>query len=1212
MGRFHGSLAEDLTAEAMIHGWEAVCKLWEASSVLDSCDLNGPAIDTADKMVQQHLRDALKLFETALDKFSCKIVYDIVGHAYNPILHELDRSDPEVEAFRGSIGTLGGAVLNDLLCGAAVATVVRPGLEVTGIMRARPRVWVTLPSTRGEQTSQTGIAPVPAQHQQQLRFGSFAFKVPVLGAKASTNSGQAQKSEAPRALSDAVQSGNVKASAVPSSGADAATSHSAEQSGSATQISTRNVSPPSPRLAARPAFGASSWVSERSTTQHGDLEQHHGAEESTGCATRQGSSPAYVAATPAAGGVIPSLPQPPQRPVASFTGAGPKGPLQLLLALRTGRRTGPAAVPATTTAADTKEDNSSSFRTAQDPGTGEPAGSELEAAVAGGGGQKMIKRSGAYSGPAMKESPTGRLRKGTGAADTSGPRSDASGARDAESPGGSSHYRGLGSDDVDNDDDVCYQQYDTSTHHPATQPRPAVGAAVQPQRRSHHPAPVRAATTMMAAVVSPPGAGSTPSADAVPRLAMATCGVSSSIGGGGQAGPVPPLERRTTACPDGRCNPAGPVPAPSLDRSASTAIAAGAVVPTGIDCSGGFEAVKEAPMGSTYSVSHGAPEVNETSGSASGSDRTSTSRNSAAGAAPTRRSDSGGNGGNLNPARSATAAAAAAAASCGVPSSAALAAAAAVRAAVAAAAAANSRAGIPSSTAQPMTTPRTAAVRAAPQLPPSSSATVIANADPKAGSDGDAAVNAAAASPPSAHAARWLPSSEFKVSGVEPGASAGATSGRPRMEAPPRRTAMPGAGKHAADAITPVAAVAAAATCSGAGLCSDGSQGHGPAQSHQGPRRQSETVQVAQMARGGHLLAATEGEQGDEDLRMSQPMLGASPPTGHIYKTTSRSSGTDLSAASVAQPPHHHHHLFPRKQRSSHTSIVSATSVGNTNAVSEPSRASGNPGRGAGRGARASQDQVELTAAAAVTTTVADGGGRDSALRQQRHISRGRRRGTGLGIGQPLPPPASKQQQQQQQHEQQRQHHDYQPHRHQQLRQDQEQHMGRTDRLSQVSQAHQREHYERHPPSDAPRPTGKVPPAHSHSEAATAGVWKPGGGGGRGSGGTEASAVALRAEESLGEASVLTARGGGGAGTCGGEEEDAEEDEEQVEGEGCGDMPGYGTWAAGRRGGRGGGGWRGRWGLRRQGGGGGGSWRRRGAGGLVAGAGPNGGRPTPQ
>ncbi|GLI64610.1 hypothetical protein VaNZ11_007920 [Volvox africanus] len=1233
MGRFHGSLAEDLTAEAMIHGWEAVCKLWEASSVLDSCDLDGPAIDTADKIVQQHLRDALKLFETALDKFSCKIVYDIVGHAYNPILHELDRSDPEVEAFRqGSIGTLGGAGLNDLLCGAAVATVVRPGLEVTGIMRARPRVWVTLPSTRGQQTPQTGIAPVPAQHQQQLRFGSFAFKVPVLGAKVSSNCGQAQKSEAPRTCSDAVQIGNVKASAAPSSGADAATCHSEEQSGSVAQISSRTISPPSPRLAAQPACGASSRVSEHSTTQHGDLEQHHGAEESMGCATSQESSPAYVAATPIASGAMPLLPQPPQRPVASFTGAGPKGPLQLLLALRTGRRTGPVAVPATITAVDTKEDNPLSFRTGQF-GTGESAGSELEAAVAGVGDRKTSKRSSACSVPAVKESPTGRLRKGTGAVETSGPRSGAAGARDAGSPGGGSHYRGVGSDDVDNDDDVCYQQYDTSTHYPATQPRQAVGSAVQqsqaPQGRPHYSAPVRAATTMVAATVSPPGAGSTLSANTVPRLAVATCGVSSSIGGGGQAGPVSSSERPTTACPDGRCNPAGPIPGPSLDRSASTATTAGAAVRADIGWNGGFESVKESPLGSTYAVSRGAPEINETSGSASGRDRTSTCRNGAVGAGPTRRSDSGGNGGNLNPARSAaTAAAAAAAAPCGVPSSAALAAAAAVRAAVAAAAAANSRAGLPSSTALPSTTPRTGAVRAAPQPSPSSSATVIPNAGSEAGAGAGGDKDAAAASPPFAHtsnAAPGLPSPESKASGVEPGVFAGGTSGRPRIEAVPRRTPMPGAGKLAAHDVASAAAVAAA-PCSGPGSCSGVSQGHGPATSRQGSRRQSETVLVAHMAQGRRFLAAVEAEVGDEDLGMSQPTL-ATPPTGHVHKTTSRSSGADLSAAAAARPPPPpHHHLFPRRQRSSRTLIVTATAMGNIDVALEPSRASGNPGRGAGRGARASRDRRELNAATAVTTTVADGGDRDAArelLRQQRHISRGRGRGsgrgTGLGIGQPLPPPSSKQQrpeaescpqpnqqQQQQKHEQQWQHHDYQPPRLQQQRQQQEQHMGRTDRLSQVNNAHQREHYERHPPSDAPRAGGKAPPAHPHSAAAKAGVLKPGGGRGGGGGGDEVSAAALRAEESSEEASVRTARGVGGAGACGGEDDDAKEDEEQVEGEGCGDVQG----AAGRRGGRGGGGWRGRWGLRRRGAGGG--WRRRGAGGLVAGAGPTSGRPMPQ
>ncbi|GIL73483.1 hypothetical protein Vretifemale_3619, partial [Volvox reticuliferus] len=1164
MGRFHGSPAEDLTAEAMIHGWEAICKLWEASSVLDSCDLDGPAIDTADKTVQQHLRDAIKLFETALDKFSCKIVYDIVGHAYNPILHELDRSDPEVEAFRGSIGSLSGAVLSDFLCGAAVATVVRPGLEVTGIMRARPRVWVTLLSSGGIRTCQTGINPVPAQHQQQLRFAPFASKAPVLGAKALLT-GQARKLDASGASDGAVRIEYLNASA----GADIVALHSEEQSAPTVLISGHTVSQPVTLPAARPACGTSAGVSEYSTAQRGDQQQQHGAEERTGCAAMQGKNhPVYVTTAPVADGVMPILSSPSPLPAASaaasFAGAGPKGPLQLLLALRAGRRTGAVAVHATTTTTDIKEKTACSVRTGLDPGTGDPARSGLASAVAGGGGQKTNKRGGGSS-PAIKESASGRFRKGTGTADTGGPRCGAPGSHDDGSLGGDSQRRRVGSDDVDNNDDgghddVCYQQYDTSTHHPATQPRVATGTAVQqsqtPQRRLLQHAQRRAATALVATVVSSPGECSAPPTATVPRQAAAICG-RTSTGGIGQAGTVlSSSERPTSAWPDGRCNPAGPIPGPSLDRFEPTATAAPApAVPTGAFSGGGIEAIKDImPICSTDSVSlHGAKDINETSGSAVGSDRTSTNMSSAAGAATTRWDDNGGNGGSFNPARSA-AAAGAAAASCGVPSSAALAAAAAVRAAVAAAAAANSRAGISSSTALPLTTPRTSAVRATPQPPPPPHATVIVNSDGRAGSDGGTAADAAAALTSFAPAAPGLPSSpESKTeSGVEPGAPAGGTSGRPRMEAPPRRMPTPGggtlaAGKITVDAIAPVAAAATATTCSGPGTYRDGPGDHASGQSHQGSRQQSGT-RIAQVARRGHSSAGVEVELGDEDLETSRSTL-ASPLTGHIQKPTSRSSAAALPVAAAAQPPQQQH-LCPRKQQSSHTSVASTTAAANTNAVSEPSRASCSSDCGTGHGERASQDRVELDAVAAVTTGAADGGGSDVALGQQRHVGRGRRRGIGPGLWQPLAPPAS-QQQQQQRH--QGQYHDGQPRRLQQ--QQQERHMGRTDRASQLNQVHQREHYERHPPSDAPGVIGKVPAARPQSADSMARASKPGGGCGRRSGGAAASSATLLVEESPEEASGLTARGVGGAGACGGDDAGGE-DEEQVEGEEHGDVRG--------------------------------------------------------
>ena len=56
MGRFQGSVAENLTAEAMIHGWEAICKLWQASSVLNgrvSVDPAGEGADSLDDNAQQ-------------------------------------------------------------------------------------------------------------------------------------------------------------------------------------------------------------------------------------------------------------------------------------------------------------------------------------------------------------------------------------------------------------------------------------------------------------------------------------------------------------------------------------------------------------------------------------------------------------------------------------------------------------------------------------------------------------------------------------------------------------------------------------------------------------------------------------------------------------------------------------------------------------------------------------------------------------------------------------------------------------------------------------------------------------------------------------------------------------------------------------------------------------------------------------------------------
>lgn len=53
MGGFPGSAAENLTAEAMIFGWKAACKLWKASYVLNTYEAYDSATDSADRNAQE-------------------------------------------------------------------------------------------------------------------------------------------------------------------------------------------------------------------------------------------------------------------------------------------------------------------------------------------------------------------------------------------------------------------------------------------------------------------------------------------------------------------------------------------------------------------------------------------------------------------------------------------------------------------------------------------------------------------------------------------------------------------------------------------------------------------------------------------------------------------------------------------------------------------------------------------------------------------------------------------------------------------------------------------------------------------------------------------------------------------------------------------------------------------------------------------------------
>ncbi|EFJ45252.1 hypothetical protein VOLCADRAFT_94455 [Volvox carteri f. nagariensis] len=521
MGRFHGSLAENLTAEAMIHGWEAICKLWQASSMLESNGVDDQAIEIADKTVQQNLRDAVKLLESALEKFSCNVIYGITGQMYNPIVHELDHSDPELEALQQrqeNVGSSSGGALSDPLCGAAVATVVRPGLEVSGILRARPRVRVALVSTSASRAMiPGGASATPAQkhrNQQEAWLAPYAIKASSeLGATESDNAAFADAPvqlgylAAERAAATSRQMGPSPQTIAPSPPASTA----------AVSVSGPASAGGDPR-GTEYSEGSVTWREWSPSSDSVDMQEQdlNAAAVTTSSGHRATPSDMTAdASVPAdsdvrnGGGAAMAAPGT-ARYTAAAVNAGARGPLQLLLALRAGHG-GSGSCGATTEIWKCSADGAGGGKHTAENGGGPPACS------IGGVQEEACRRSSGASG--VSEAPDAMACGSDPGLHDTGPLNG--------------ELRTASDDDRDSGhDDVYHQQYDTNFHHvmgqyapqwPQLPPLQPLPPALLPQPHSHQPqVQWQQPHPQVLAAAAPGGYGVPSSSSAVPVLLALT------------------------------------------------------------------------------------------------------------------------------------------------------------------------------------------------------------------------------------------------------------------------------------------------------------------------------------------------------------------------------------------------------------------------------------------------------------------------------------------------------------------------------------------------------------------------------------------------------------------------------------------------------------------------------------------------------------------
>ncbi|GLC34823.1 hypothetical protein PLESTM_000243900 [Pleodorina starrii] len=730
MGRFQG-VAENMVAEAMVHGWEAICKLWSASGILDNYGSEGALLDDADKTVQKNLQDALGHLEAALEKFGCNSVRYVSGITYDPVLHELDPFDPKLKAFRqrreypGS--SSGGAALSDSLNGAAVALVVRPGLEVSGILRARPRVRVSLPSTLVGSAPLVTLSASSTQQQNAMPAPSD-LTAPQLGAAAPEPTGACTDAVTP--LGDASTVATSAGLAHAGQGLpDAATAASVSSLGSAGPVSR-----PSEQVGSTddsegwhewsPASGSGRGQESDPAAAHDHRRADVGGSSASTSVVAGGGGVAVTAAAPGGGGVA---------------AAAPRGPLQLLLALRAGHN------------------SSGALRDASEHSAGGGGDGAFGGAARGAAGAEAAAMRPGWPG----ESSAGRWHEAKGASTRPDPAAAAGALRSepcafdaARESGGGASGDGNGAEygtmlEDDGDDDVCYLQYDASVLHPVgnyAQQRPAPASSSAPPPPPQQRLQQQCQPVMRVAVPLDGGnAGGIPpsAASAVPVLLA--------------------LERAATLGPSASRGPLlqGPNLHPSETQHAGRVAACSSAAATHApaEAAGVVAAICS---GSASGRSQGAGEPD---GGNDDSDRASAAANT----------------GRSTPSR-------ASGAYSGVAAAAAKAAAAAFKSAAAKAAAEASRLGVPSGRSTPLPPSSTGATAAAAGVAPAAAAASKAAAAAASHSDDSRDAtrrsNGAASAAPDAAAAPLHPQPNGCYGGDGP-------EGAATQERPPRQSAAP-------------------------------------------------------------------------------------------------------------------------------------------------------------------------------------------------------------------------------------------------------------------------------------------------------------------------------------------------------------------------------------------------------------------------------------